>query len=562
MRSLTRLERSLFATLSAATLLAASAGDAFAERWIPIGARQRGEGGAGVAATEDATSIYWNPANLSFLPLNRPPYPSASRDKIDRAADDATEGVSPRKTTPDDAKVKDENLAPEEDSGRWTGYESHQVELAVNAELYLTGDIVRRVNDLDQLIKKSDIQGASQRASQTPPALTLQDFRNLVSFYDQIQGLNQGGDGIGELGGGLFARYKWFGLGIYSNTYSEIRPHVDLSTNAGFSDSATANQIGNGLVANGADTSNPPPGSGQEQLRNALVNQAGLTPTNANAIANLAAQSGADLNNPDLRDALRIAAQQSGVSGGSILNNTSGALVKSLSTQELAVTLAIPLSSEIGLPLDPDVLGIGIVPKLMSGVTAEEDVRIVDALNGSLSFGDVSKKFFNNRKQSLTFGLDAGATVQPTSWLRVGVTGRNLNDPKFKLKDGGDYELRHQVRGGVMIRPAPSLALTCDADLIPNRSDALPGLKSRQVGGGIEWNPDWREFGLAIRAGAYGDLEDPRAGNHTVLTGGVGAKLFGITVNLAGSASLKREKFRDYDVPSDLGLAADLGVTW
>ncbi|HVY62706.1 MAG TPA: hypothetical protein VHF22_13695, partial [Planctomycetota bacterium] len=103
MRFVTRLERAIFAALAAAALLAGAAGEARAERWIPVGARQRGLGGAGIAATEDATSVYWNPANLSFLPLNRPPFPSASREKIDKAAADAKEdAVNPHKMTPEE----------------------------------------------------------------------------------------------------------------------------------------------------------------------------------------------------------------------------------------------------------------------------------------------------------------------------------------------------------------------------------------------------------------------------------------------------------------------------
>ncbi|HVY62080.1 MAG TPA: conjugal transfer protein TraF, partial [Planctomycetota bacterium] len=463
----------------------------------------------------------------------------------------------------EEAQIKDENLPPEADDGKWTGYETFQVELAVNAELYLTGDIVRRANDLDDLINKSDIEGAVNRASQVPPTLTQQDFRNLVNLYDQINGLNYGGDGVGELAGGLFGRYKWFGLGVYTNTYVEVAPHVDLANQAGFSDTATVNQIGDELRAQGNLSSSPTTTGGQQLQTKLLQSVPGLTAENAGAIAVLAEQSGVDLSNPDLQNALTIASQQSGLlAGGGISHNLSGATAKALSTQEVAITLGIPLSSEIGLPLDPDILGIGISPKLMHGITAEKDVRVVDVINDNESFKDVASDFWKNREESFTWGIDAGVTLQPFSFLRVGVTGRNLNNPKFKLKDGSDFELRRQVRGGIEIRPIPSIALACDADLIVNKSDALPGLKSRQIGGGIEWNPDWRDFGFAVRVGSYGDLEDQRSGFSPILTGGIGFKIFAFTFDLAGSFSYKREKFRDYEVPRDCGLAADLGLSF
>ncbi|GAH57686.1 unnamed protein product [marine sediment metagenome] len=40
------------------------AGTAPAVEWLLIGARQRGMGGAGVAAADESSAIYWNPASL------------------------------------------------------------------------------------------------------------------------------------------------------------------------------------------------------------------------------------------------------------------------------------------------------------------------------------------------------------------------------------------------------------------------------------------------------------------------------------------------------------------
>ena len=554
----------VLAGLAAGVLVAAAAApEARAERWLPIGARPTSLGGAGVASTEDATSIYWSPASLSFLPLNRPPYPSVSRERLDKAAQDAKEGVGGKLSPEDEEKIRDEGPdAPDENKGRWTGYDAFQVEIAVNGELKLTGDIVHRLDLMDKLVKQSDIQGAAARASTTPPTVTQQDFRNLVSFYDQLTGLNQGGDAFGDVGGGLFMRYKWFGLGIYSNTYVGLRPHVDFQQGVGFSDSATVDQIDQQLRASGAAI--PPPSTPAGQRLQAQLVNAGISANSAADIAGLAEQSGVDLNNQDLQDALRLATVASGSGAGNgIRSNTSGAAITSLSTQELALTLAIPLSTEIGLPLDPDTIGIGIVPKLMHGITAFEDVRATDVLLGNLTFADSSRHFFNSRQESWKFGLDAGVTIQPAQWLRFGVTGRNLNDPKFKFKDiPGEFELRHQVRAGVAIRPIPSIELTADGDLLANHSSALPGMRSRQVGGGIEWNPDWRLFGFAIRAGIYDDLEDARKGFNPVLTAGFGFKLAVVTINVAGAVSLHQEDFRDQRVPTEGGVAADLGLTW
>src|SRR5205823_627661 len=121
--------------------------------------------------------------------------------------------------------------------------------------------------------------------------------------------------------------------------------------------------------------------------------------------------------------------------------------------------------------------------------------HVTDVISGNDSFDEEAKGFVGSRKDSLTFGIDAGVSIQPVDWLRIGATGRNLNEPRFKVQDSDDFVLYRQFRGGVAVRPVETIELALDADLIPNKSSALPGVKSRQIGGGVEWAPEWDGFG-------------------------------------------------------------------
>src|SRR5207245_1444449 len=157
------------------------------------------------------------------------------------------------------------------------------------------------------------------------------DFRNLVTLYDEVNGLNDGGDALGEIAGGLFARYKNFGVGVYTNSYIGLRPQVDLTTNSGFSGqgSATIDQIDQNLRAQGPI---PPPSTANGQAFAQQLQAAGISPQSSADVASLAEQAGVDLGNQDLRDALRIAAATAGTAaaGGGIGNNLSDTEVRGL----------------------------------------------------------------------------------------------------------------------------------------------------------------------------------------------------------------------------------------
>jgi hypothetical protein len=547
------LRRAAGAALVAA-LVATAATSARADRFIPIGARQRGMGGAGVAASDDATSIYWNPANLSLLPLGSGSEP---KKKDDAAKSEAAEAPHDDDSHSTDEEAKPREAPPEKAPDKWSGHSSIDLQLAFNMDLILTGDIITRLNRIDTFIQDADVDGAAQRASQLPPALSQQDFRNLIALYEELEDLDQGGDALWHVGGGAFARWKGFGLGLYTNTYAVVRPTTNLLGKSGFSASTDAGPFAQVLIDQGAPTTAPPAG-GATVLRDALLAaNIGLSTNQANAIANLAAQSGVDLEDPFLQEAIVTAATLAGNgTADSILNNDSGARVLALSTQELAVALSFDLWEEH--------LSIGIAPKLMHGITGEKNYLVADALAGNLTFDNAGEQFLDSREDSFAFGIDAGIAVQPFDWIRFGIVGRNLNRPGFKFKISRDRKyLNPQVRAGVALKPVPSLTLTMDADLIRNTDFAFHEIRSQLVGGGLEWAPGPDELGFALRLGAYSDVRDLREKKLLpVLTAGMGVRFAVLTVDVSANVGLEREEFRGNQIPRDIGFGVQVGFNF
>jgi len=528
--------------------LAAACDEARAERFTPVGARQRALGGAGVAATEDATSIYWNPANLPLLPLNRPPRATESEDDGDGDGDAAKDAQAKRRMS-----AEEEEEFSRGSDGKWTGYDQFQLQVPLNFELALTGDIVARLDDLDDLIVSSDVEGVVERAGQVPPQITQQDFQNLVRFYDEIDSLDDGGDGIGEVAGGLFFRYRGFGLALYTTSYAGLHPRIRLASEVGFSDTASVDQI---AIALDPSNSLPPPQTAAGQQFQQTLVAAGISNFAARDLAYLAEQSGVDLSNPELQSALTLAAQLSGSgTANSIESNQTGAETRALSTQELAISFGIDFFDEV--------VSLGVTPKLMHGFTWRDEIVVADVLMDDQSFSDIVEEFSVSRESTLQFGIDAGVSLQPFSWLRLGAVGRNLNKPRFNFKDSDDtYELDPQFRAGIAIRPVPSIMLTVDGDIVENESSAVRSYESQQIGGGLEFNPEWDHFAFALRGGMYIDLKDESDEFRPVITGGIGLRVAALVIDVAGSMSTYIEEFRGYDIPGALGLAANIGLTW
>jgi hypothetical protein len=168
-------------------------------------------------------------------------------------------------------------------------------------------------------------------------------------------------------------------------------------------------------------------------------------------------------------------------------------------------------------------LAFGATAKIIQGA-AYSGRASVFGTEGGLGFtSDIGKATI-----STTFSLDAGAVYKPTSWLRLGVVGKDLTQPTFDAPGGEEFKLLPQVRAGVAVNPYSSLTLTADADITSNKT-LLPGVKSRVIGVGAEQTL----FDvLALRVGALKNVEDAKS--VVMPTAGLGLKIFALRLDLGG----------------------------
>ncbi|HYM89725.1 MAG TPA: conjugal transfer protein TraF [Nitrospiraceae bacterium] len=136
---------------------------------------------------------------------------------------------------------------------------------------------------------------------------------------------------------------------------------------------------------------------------------------------------------------------------------------------------------------------------------------------------------FGRAKISTSYGIDVGAMYRPSSWLRFGVVGKDINQPSFDAPGGLQYKLTPQVRGGVALNPWSTMTITADMDITSNQT-LVPGLKSQVLSLGLE-QTILSEF-LSFRVGTYKNVQD--AGSIFTPTAGIGMRIYSFRLDLAG----------------------------
>jgi hypothetical protein len=149
-----------------------------------------------------------------------------------------------------------------------------------------------------------------------------------------------------------------------------------------------------------------------------------------------------------------------------------------------------------GLPLIEGVLGIGAHLKYMHGTTVYEFVG-VDAS------GDTERSDASPRRRSREWGLDLGVLYQPTEWLRLGLSVRNLNEPSFRTAGSRDeIALEPQVRAGIALQLSPRVQVAADLDLTENEFQTIDGFESQVFSTGLEYRTRFRRWAVDLRVGA------------------------------------------------------------
>src|SRR5262245_13140245 len=166
---------------------------------------------------------------------------------------------------------------------------------------------------------------------------------------------------------------------------------------------------------------------------------------------------------------------------------------------------------------------VGITSKVIQGAAYNNTAPLQGGLDPNLIDN------FGRAMISTSYGIDIGAMYRPSSWLRFGVVGKDLNQPTFDAPGGLQYKLTPQVRGGLAVNPWSTMTITADMDITSNQT-LVPGLKSQVLSLRME-QTILSEF-LSFRVGTYKNVQD--AGSIFTPTAGLGMRIYSFRMDLAG----------------------------
>lgn len=170
-------------------------------------------------------------------------------------------------------------------------------------------------------------------------------------------------------------------------------------------------------------------------------------------------------------------------------------------------------------------VALGVTPKIIQGAAYLNSVSVFAADDGQFEVQD------DLGKANITheFSLDVGAVYQPTSWLRLGVVGKDLTEPTFNAPGGSEFKLVPQVRAGLALNPYESLTIAFDADITSNTT-LLPDTKSQVLSLGAEQTLLFDV--IALRVGAFKNVQDAKS--KVTPTAGLGLSLLALQFDIAG----------------------------
>lgn len=196
-------------------------------------------------------------------------------------------------------------------------------------------------------------------------------------------------------------------------------------------------------------------------------------------------------------------------------NITSGEMaLRGLEARQVAFSYAYAFADKT--------FAIGVTSKIIQGAAYNTTTNLAGGQDPNLIDN------FGKAKISTSYGIDIGAMYRPSSWLRFGVIGKDLNQPTFDAPGGLEYKLTPQVRGGLAVNPWSTMTITADMDITSNQT-LVPGLKSQLLSLGME-QTILSEF-LSFRVGTYKNVQD--AGSIFTPTAGLGIRIYSFRMDLA-----------------------------
>lgn len=204
-------------------------------------------------------------------------------------------------------------------------------------------------------------------------------------------------------------------------------------------------------------------------------------------------------------------------------------------------------------------LSVGANLKMLDGMTVEYEVEFMK--DGKADDFDYKKDVESTWKPAADIGvlwnIKKYAPQLPFP-VRAGLVARNINSPKFKYKNGGNYTYDRQVRAGVSANPYPWLTVAADIDLTKNDT-MVEGFYSRQAALGMEFNlvhSLW--FNLPLRVGLINNIAENDS--KMAYTAGVGLHMLHFQFDISGMVSSNTTEYKDKKYPVHGGVAAQLAI--
>ncbi len=447
-----------------------------AQRWIAIDSRARAMGQTGVAAINGSNAGYWNPANL---------------------------GSTQKKSH--------------------KGWNS-TVNFDGLVDLNVEGDVINTADRLSDLLDEISLDALSD--SFNSGQIESTDLRDMFRLVDSIAALTQPGSGaVADVGAGVSFERDNFAVSYRYLSRIGLSAFLDLGADSGLTlaDDGLAD-LNTGLqltvqqrLLQGQTLNQPGTESGQlfsQQLRDIGAAQGVLiTSQSADEFSFQAEQAlGSRLDDTNLLGLLESILQATGNStnaGSDLLffdQNQSGIIIKGITLQELA------FSRRIEIPIELRKLRVGFGVRLLHGRTFFQSISFREIDNGKQLISDIFNSFNTENRSTVRATLDTGLAYKLSETVNVGLSARNIIPVKFKYADGSNFHLDPLVRAGISYHNEkfPWFTLTMDADLTKNKSEGLPGLVSRNLGGGLELTLQSGGFRYALRAGLFANLHAER----------------------------------------------------
>ena len=211
--------------------------------------------------------------------------------------------------------------------------------------------------------------------------------------------------------------------------------------------------------------------------------------------------------------------------------------------------------------------------KLMSAQVGYYDYFVLRNTNDD---SNMLSKFKDGAKKSANFGVDLGVLWDVNKTFdgtplhpRVGLVGRNLNNPKFTqpataVAAGAvsKYAVNPQVRIGASISPFNWWNIATDLDLTRNLTP-VDNVASRQFGVGNEFNVFNRSWiNIPLRVGLLRNLAE--TGSGTMLTAGLGLNFLHVIVDASAAVSPKKvttqSEGKETKIPKEAYVAVQLSI--